>query len=247
MRAHVRVQKGLRKAVCEDAVLAGGEIINNGYREIELVRPFSILVADGVGGNSGAAEASRFVAERAATLSPACSRDALRSFVYDTNKSLLLAGENRGMPDMATTMTFLCAGPQDTRFAQVGNTRLYIEEGGRLRQMSRDQTTFQHFIDRHDMKSACYCNRSELRGFMGGGTEFGVSQLQMEDLSAGGALPSLIIMTSDGIHDYVPEGEMENILLRRKGSWSEATLELFNLAWSCNSADDKSIVIVTKA
>ena len=61
MNITVIIQKGPHKLNCDDAALIGNEVYDEGVHRIQPEMPCIVAVADGVGGNQGGKEASRFV------------------------------------------------------------------------------------------------------------------------------------------------------------------------------------------
>lgn len=123
---------------------------------------FLAMVADGVGGSAGGAEASGFAVEMissylthsthcyytADTTDDAAFIQALENAAYRCHEELLQRAEREGRRAGATTLTlFLGVWPR-AYLLQVGDSRYYQLRDGVLTQVSRDQTLAQELIDR---------------------------------------------------------------------------------------------------
>ncbi len=133
------------------------------------------LVCDGMGGHAGGDIASRTAAEAIidfvtefqgtsigaagpmdgdapADLGVRNAASVVRSAVQLANQRLLELNRERGLPDgrgMGTTVVGLCrVGAGDTLVAfHAGDSRLYRLRDGALRQLTRDHSLYQHWID----------------------------------------------------------------------------------------------------
>lgn len=120
------------------------------------------MVADGVGGSAGGEIASRAAIEAV----PAYVNDALDCFSYHdpTNEAAFItqleaaahqshqavlarARENPTLAGMATTLTLMMVVWPMCYLLQVGDSRGYRLVGGRLQQLTHDQTVAQQLID----------------------------------------------------------------------------------------------------
>lgn len=118
------------------------------------------IVADGVGGRPGGAEASRMVVRdlvaavsrsfhEAESLEPS-DPEAFSRLLHDAalacHESLLRLAEDEGRRPATTVTLFLGLWPH-AYLLQVGDSRCYIFQQGRLSQISRDQTWAQDLVD----------------------------------------------------------------------------------------------------
>lgn len=97
------------------------------------------LVADGMGGHAGGAEASRL----ASTTIQAAVRDgaSLRSSILAAHYAIRAAqSENMDLSDMGTTVVAMLERAKDFEIAWVGDSRAYLYSAvpGRLEQLTRD-------------------------------------------------------------------------------------------------------------
>ena len=123
---------------------------------------FLALVADGVGGHAGGAEASRVAVEAVTTyiarsmrtfytVDPAADdvfRRALEDAAQESHEEILRqAGDDAARRGMATTLTLWLGVWPRVYLLQVGDSRCYRLVGKDLIQESRDQTVAQELID----------------------------------------------------------------------------------------------------
>ena len=116
------------------------------------------VVCDGMGGHAGGDIASRTVVETVVEVvlrDGAAAADAealIRSAIQQANLRLVGLNHNRGFPDgrgMGTTVVGLwrIAGSGRALVFHAGDSRLYRLRGGELRQITRDHSLYQAWLD----------------------------------------------------------------------------------------------------
>jgi serine/threonine protein phosphatase PrpC len=123
---------------------------------------FLAVVADGVGGNTQGAEASRLAVEAVtsciagslhafSTIDPdddTSFRNALKEAARQSHEEILHRGsDDSTRAGMATTLTLWIGLWPRAWLLQVGDSRYYLLRDGELTQVSRDQTVAQELID----------------------------------------------------------------------------------------------------
>jgi PPM family protein phosphatase len=121
-----------------------------------------MLVADGVGGSSGGAEASQLTVETITRYVSSTLRcyhtagstrdvefeDALRTAAFEAHAAVRAEAATRSEPRrMATTMTLAIVIWPWVYVLQVGDSRCYHYQEGKLNQVTRDQTMAQALVD----------------------------------------------------------------------------------------------------
>jgi len=144
---------------------------------------------------------------------------------------------------MATTATGLFISDKSIILCHIGNTRLYTQRGQFLQQVTVDHTTQQWLLNLGKEEEAKYCNKSEIRGALGGGNAALINLLEIETVFDR-KVPSLILLTTDGIHDYVDEDKMEGIITESTGSNLDRVRKLCYTSLNNQSEDDRSAIIV---
>lgn len=244
MNVTVQIQKGTHKQNCDDAALIGKNVYGEGIHQVQLETPCIVAVADGVGGNQGGKEASHFVLRFLGDATDIANQPAekLQVLLQDCNDALLSEAEkNPEHSKMATTLTAAVLRPEHSQLLQVGNTRLYGMPGSYLKQISEDQTTYQMLVNMGRMVEAEACNKSEIVGCLGGGNpEFAKRTVVKEAPER--MLRKLLLLTSDGIHEYVKPEVMEDAL--ECGDDAAAAQKIIEAANTAGSDDDKTVMIV---
>lgn len=233
MNIYAATKKGKNKVHSEDRIVIGDVVLNDECRLFENISPKIIGVSDGVGGNAGGELASQFLCERAILL----TEGELLHNATDLNESLLrYASEIKEKEKMAATFSAVIFS-EDTRILHIGNTRIYAVQGSYLKQLTTDHTTYNHLKFRGLYEEAERCNKSELVSCFGGGT----NRLFCPDIEI--VTVNKMVMTSDGIHDFVDIDRIEDIICSEKNC-QEKCNEIFNIASDSGSCDDMSIVLV---
>lgn len=233
---------GIKKNESEDGVLIDSNYFYDSDGKMEVGDFDRIAIADGVGGNKGGRVASEYVLKMMAQIDLQ-DENALMDKLRNINSSLIEYAKRTGdKSKMATTFTGLFRCGEHTYIAHVGNSRLYIKNWSYMRQLTHDHTTYQLLLDRGIKCAAEACNKSEIQACFGGGSENYLELIQVEEVFENG-FPSRIILTTDGIHDYVSIDEMENLLVRTDNV-EENIMILDELAIRNGSKDDRTIVVI---
>lgn len=246
MKVSAVVLKGNNKKICEDCVLIGETIICDCEIQMDLSETCMVCVADGVGGNSGGEVASRFILSRLSKYQILnCGEEIIKRNLIDLNNELLNYAESTNdKKRMATTFTGLFCDVDDMYFVQSGNSRLYIMQGNYLKQITKDQTTYQWLKDCGNDEAAEICNKNEIRGCFGGGNAEYIEPLVVKKIENSLNI-STIILTSDGIHEYVDIDAMEELLASGQGD-IEILRRMTMIAMENGSQDDITAIVVRR-
>lgn len=230
-------QKGLNKTENEDRIIIGKTIFANGTLFSE-ISDGVLAVADGVGGHNAGAIASHFVSNKLCHLKE-ISVDLLRAI----NDELFAISETTaGQKGMATTLSGVCIGDSNTQLFSIGNTRVYLLQSRKyLKQLTTDDTTLNYLIATGQLSSEdakTFERKNEITACFGGGS----SDLFKVKVSHIKPLTAPIMITSDGIHDYLSVDQMEEII-EEHGLSENACVELIKAARNNGSVDDASVVL----
>ena len=239
--AYIKTAVGTNKKIDEDTVVAGKSIICNSSFTASVVEG-PIAIADGVGGNAAGDIASYEVCE---CLSE-CKKVTFQHF-QSINKILLdMSKSNPEYRNMATTLSGIFINtdsPVITMF-HVGNTRIYALQANRyLKQLTNDDTTVNFLVKTGRLteeEAEHYSGRNEITACFGGGKEQ-LLQMRIEDIPVD--TYSMLLMTSDGIHDTLSIDEMEDAI-EEGGDWMSAICVLIDKAKAKGSTDDCTAIIV---
>lgn len=236
---YVSTHAGKRHSISEDAVLVGSEVLTETSDTLPMPECGFICVADGVGGNLGGDQASRYVLGELSKHQETDEVD-LAGLLKEINKSLIASAATAGnATDMATTLTGFYVKDGQFRLIHIGNTRAYIKQGKYLKQITSDHTTYNWLLSSGQVEAAQNCNRSEITNCFGGNNPALLSKLLICDCQQF----TLALLTSDGVHEYVDLDSLEEIITS-EGLMSDKCEEIARRAVAAGSEDDISVVVI---
>lgn len=169
-----------------------------------------ILVADGLGGHGGGAQASAAAADAICTLwDGRADPGAIRDWVLEANRRVL-AIQTRQCA-MKTTLALLTLEPGRAVWAHVGDSRLYHFVDGRLDFQTRDHSVAQIGVMLGEItvdQIRFHEDRSRVLRALGQDEDLNV-EVREQPLGPG---RHAFLLCSDGFWEYVIENEMEQAL-----------------------------------
>lgn len=244
MKICLNVGIGCGKMECEDTAIFNTTLVNDKTILLDSDLFQCIGVADGVGGNAGGRIASRYVAHQI------CQADFLSmtqqdiyAFITEINTDLITHAVS--IPDkseMATTLTCVVAAKDGYYLIHAGNTRLYVMQGSYLKQLTVDHTTYNWLVECGQYEAAEVCRKNEINCCIGGGTHKYIKRLVIEKIFDD-CFPDTLLLTSDGIHDFVSIDCMEDELSAGNSDF-DATQIIVDLARKNGSTDDTTVIIL---
>ncbi len=238
----VKVRKGAHKSCCDDSAVIGSKIINDDEYQYEGDIPHVIGVADGVGGNAGGKDASMYITQWLSEARMSPDSAILREEMLKLNQELLsYSSQVSGKERMATTLTMIGHSDDCNNLVHVGNTRLFVAQGSFLKQLTVDHTTYQMLMSRGDVAAANCCNKDEIYACFGGGTGSLIQTLEVDRIFKDG-FPKMVILTSDGVHEYVDIDRLEELIFSDSGD-AEIIENVFTEALNNGSSDDMTMII----
>lgn len=254
MKIYAYVEKGYGKSECQDRVLIGDTILAGGFlaydTESQELPNLLVAVADGVGGNAGGEKASLLAVDSIRLLNRRGNLvvEDVRSLIQYTNQQIKQAGQmNPGIKNMATTLTALVMNQEKALTVHIGNCRLSSHKKY-LQPLTKDQTVVAGMVSRGEMtKEEAQISplRNQICACLGGGDEDYFEPLQIELQEKILNQESNLILTSDGIHDYIEEDELETEL-GASGEIYELCKRIVKKARENGSTDDISLIIVDR-
>jgi PPM family protein phosphatase len=213
-----------------------------------------MMVADGVGGGSKGAEASRIALEDVARYVSGSMRcyyaagsaddkeifEALQEGALESHADLVRRGqESPEYRGMATTLTLYLGAWPRAYLLQVGDSRCYLLRGGELSQITRDQTMAQELIDLGVMTPAdAMGTRLEhtLSSSIGGRqTAPAVSRIDLD-------WDTVVLLCSDGLTNHVPDTRIRE-RLRSMTSARQVSEDLLQDALDGGGKDNITVVV----
>lgn len=206
---YVASRIGLHHEVSEDSILIGSHVLTDTAEVLCMPKSGFVCVADGVGGNQGGAQASQYVLEALAEAENT-NVESLRELLVKTNNTLIKkAKEDEVASRMATTLTGIFVQEGAFHLIHVGNTRAFVKQGRYFKQITSDHTTYNWLKSIGQIEAAEACNKNEITNCLGGADPALLSKLVVSDIPPF----SLMVLTSDGVHEYVDLDTLENILI----------------------------------
>lgn len=244
MKISVLTEKGISKTYSEDLVIVNEKIVKETSEKFKIDQLRIIGVADGVGGNNGGKEAASFLLENLVNLNGDffCEEDLLMKLKLINEQMIQIGKKTECNQKMATVFSGIYMGNDKCYLIHIGNTRLYVKQGRFLQCLTEDQTMKALYERNGNFVAADYSNPSEIYGCFGGGIAELVGFLEIKEIKLE-TLGNLLLLTSDGIHEYVTVSFLEKILNTNVDD-NSMLCEISNEAIKNGSRDDRSIVII---
>jgi len=214
-----------------------------------------LLVADGVGGATAGADASRLATEtvtRYVSSSLRCYHtvgsageteflEALRAAAFEAHEAVKNdAATHHGGEITATTLTLGIVVWPWLYVMQVGDSRCYYFSNGSLRQVSRDQTVAQELVDQ-GLLSPARASASRLTHVLS--SAIGASEAKpvvtRVDVRERG---SVILVCSDGLTKHVTDAELADAI-EHMTSAEQVCRSLVDLALERGGSDNITVVV----
>jgi PPM family protein phosphatase len=236
--------RGALRGNNEDALVVGAFLAS----EVDLTDPVTfrmapteplvVAVADGLGGYGGGERASAYAVRRLADAGPdAASPDRLGVVLDDISREIEKLATEPGLEGMGTTVAGLVVGPDSCLWFNVGDSRVYQENGGYLGQLSRDDSPsvlVEGLIDGPAPTT------SVITQYLGGPASDGKVHPHVGTVEPVGRW----LICSDGLSDLVEVAEMERIL-RVETDEVRAVKALWVAAMNSSGRDNISIMLVS--
>jgi protein phosphatase len=214
------------------------------------------IVADGMGGHpagglaaqTAVAEASRRAQQRTAWLldHPTKTAEFVADLVTSANRRIHdLIQEKPSLEGMGTTfiaLTITPAPPQIAHIAHLGDSRAYLYRAGELKQLTRDHTLVQKFVQRGLIDAAEALTHPE-RHILTKGLGMGVDM--KPELTATPVAPEdLIMLCSDGLTKMLDDATIASILSLAGGDPHQACHGLIEQALNRGGEDNVTVIVV---
>ncbi len=213
-----------------------------------------LVLTDGVGGSASGSDAARLATESVISYVSTSLRayhaagsdseeelaDALTATALEAHRAVRSQGEdNPAQRGMATTLTLCVVVYPWAYVVQVGDSRAYHFNGGRLVQLTHDQTIGQSLVDQgllpqERLQASPY--RHVLSSAIG--ADEALPDLTRFDISERG---SLILMCSDGLTKHVTDDEIAAHIAAMKSS-EQLARDLVDLALERGGTDNVTVI-----
>lgn len=197
----------------EDAFLINNTVLASADNAVRCFAPFIAAVADGVAGEASGEVASRTALELLAAVKPSPKTDYMQK-VMDIHYSLQKYGVTKNAPNMQTTLCALAVESGGRAvMINAGDSRMYLYRGGRIKQLSRDQSLVQMLYEQGHItpeERLGHSRRNVIFPVLG--SLIDDPQPQISEIEGGFVHGDIVLLCTDGLSDYLTCGEMEEIL-----------------------------------
>jgi PPM family protein phosphatase len=231
---------------CSITELATGNVIDASAsdRTMEIgERGVLLALSDGMGGHQAGEVASALVLDslrielRQDAGGPAYKQ--LEDAVILANRAVLEAATSADRHGMGATLTAVFVRGAEAYIAEVGDSRGYLLRGGRLRQMTRDQSMVQLLVDQGVMSA------DEARNAPGKNVILQAMGLAADVRVAIGRLElrrgDRILLCSDGISNKITDDELREIMT--ESAPREACETMVALANDRGGEDNETVIV----
>jgi protein phosphatase len=208
-----------------------------------LVMPPLYVIADGMGGHAAGEVASELairVLEEAGITE--ADPGALRRAVIESNNTIIEgAREGLGKTGMGTTLTAAVIEEDHLLIAQVGDSRAYLLQGGRLRQVTRDHSLVEELIAAGQLSRAearTHPNRSVITRALGSDPDVQPDLYEMR-IHEGNRL----VLCSDGLSSMLDTEIIQDILLKKPDP-QKAADALVEAANTAGGHDNITVIVI---
>ncbi len=175
------------------------------------------VIADGMGGHVAGEIASRIAAQTVADYVRSKKRTRrvrdesrlLGDAVLHAHAAVMQAAASRALHGMGTTLTVLRLRRRTATIAHVGDSRAWLVHGRQLLQLTQDHTIVAMLVESGALdqrEAAHHPERHVLTQAVGPAAEID-PELAQAEVPRGGR----ILLSSDGLHDVVPESEIAEL------------------------------------
>lgn len=206
------------------------------------------VIADGMGGHIAGEVASQVaadalaasVADQPATRRIRDQQEIMRKAILDANAAVLREGSRRSLLGMGTTLTALRINSRTATVSHIGDTRAYFVRSEKLDPVTTDHTMVSMLVSMGAVKrqdAIDHPDKHLLTQAIGTQTEIEPQVLQKR-------IPRgcRILLSTDGLHDYVPEPEIHAIA--SQGTLERAAQGLIDAANAEGGADNVTVILI---
>lgn len=210
------------------------------------------VLCDGMGGYENGEVASQitvrvFEREFKKIHSYKMSNDAIKKWIDSTVSIAVklmrkLASEDSSHQRMGTTLVLCILDKKHTIFASIGDSRGYWYRKTKIEQVTTDQN-IQNMLIRSGASAKEALNHPQGHALF---SSLGPDKFAITDFFSFTGFRKNILLTTDGIHDYISESQIHKVLKKRDLTLEEKLSILVNRAEEGGSKDNLSAIIVER-
>ncbi|MDL2216959.1 protein phosphatase 2C domain-containing protein [Desulfovibrio sp. OttesenSCG-928-M14] len=202
-----------------------------------------MAVADGVGGMPGGEKAAELAmsAVAAADFGESVTQARLLQLVMNAHASIVRYSDaHPRLEGMGTTLTAAVVRENAVSWVHVGDSRLYIQHSGTLRQLTTDHRFLSSMVEDGDITAEEALNHP-LRNMLD--QCLGCSSIEPEQGSAALEPGDRLLLCTDGLYGEVPLESVESILSADIAANQKAT-QLLAAALNAGGTDNVTFIVV---
>jgi protein phosphatase len=218
---------------------------------------YLFVVADGMGGVAGGAQASRLAVESVEDFvlnavhwflhlggaESATLQAELRQALERADRAITRrAREEPDLRGMGTTLTFAYCVGLDVFLVHAGDTRGYLHRDGRLEQITHDHTLVQLLVEGGQLRpeeAKTHPRRNVVTNVVGGPNQGVYAEFHKVRLQAG----DLLLLCSDGLYGPVARDRIEATLNANPDDPAAAADRLVALALDAGGPDNVTVIV----
>ena len=203
-----------------------------------------LAVADGLGGMVGGKRAAELAKECLYNFNPECQdvEAHIEELMQEANRRIMeTSAKEPDLEGMGTTLTAACVRNGTVCWAHVGDSRLYLFRGNELHQITEDDTMAGFLFSEGELtkeEARIHPGNKFIFQCIGGSGEFEADTGNFEVREG-----DLLLFSTDGLHDEVPEEEILSALKSDK-DLEEKTDDLLSAALAAGGKDNIALVMV---
>ncbi|SDP90054.1 protein phosphatase 2C domain-containing protein [Phyllobacterium sp. OV277] len=202
------------------------------------------LVADGMGGHSHGDVAASMIVQAAGRVGHHAVHEAkvqdFHDHIFSVNQDIRNLAREHGLGVMGSTLVALLVTGQHFSVVWSGDSRLYLNRGNRMTQISKDHTEVQQMIDDGTLDPAAAASFKRKNVIL---HAIGVHELPHLDLLSGELKDGdTFILCSDGLTAHLSALEIQDIILSQEPE--TACNSLINSALERGGSDNVTVVVV---
>ena len=234
-----KTQHGKYKTKNDDCFLINSFLSQSQEKEQQLSKNhFVVAIADGVGSSEFGDIASRVLLENLSKNANILSHQIILNIIKNTNQELLKNYKGKA----STVFSIVYATDEKIITYHIGDTRVYkLTSNNNLVQLTNDHTYTQKLIDDGIISEEMRFNHPKkniILQSLGSRDEIHID-IYKNSFESGEKL----LLTSDGVHDYMKESEIEDMILSSKSMQTNID-RLIEKAVINKSKDDISVIII---
>jgi protein phosphatase len=234
-----KTQHGKYKNKNDDCFLINSFVSQSEEKQQQLSKNhFVVAIADGVGSSEFGDIASKVLLENISKNSNILSHQIILNIIKNTNRELLKTYKSQA----STVFSIVYATDEKIIIYHIGDTRVYkLTTKNNLVQLTNDHTYTQKLIDDGVISENMRFNHPKKNIIL---QSLGsLEEIHIDIYTNSFETGEKLLLTSDGIHDYIKASEIKDIMLSSKNMQTNIN-KLIEKAEHNKSKDDISVIII---